>query len=622
MIDFFKKRFNAIKNSSIDIKGFLLSAFIILFALEIMHLTYGLSIIKFFANTSFVVKWILSYLFILGIEAGLLVIIPKLSVVNIITSVIFYILGFSTEVLCTVTGDPLLPTDLLLIKNLGNIASFVEIPFTVSNGISLIILILSCVYFIKREKKSEKRHIKLRTRFILIAFGIIYCVSTVYLTCISRSFRHDFMNNHNIQIAAFNPKENYLANGVVLTFFPRIGDIIIEKPENYSKQIMSEIKNKYSSDDFISKPLKTQKPNVIAIQNEAWWDPSLIPNAEFSQDPLPTYRELLKKGLAGELISPVYAGGTCMPEFEFLTGFTTKFLPTSVYPYIQSITSPTPSLASAYKENGYETIAFHSYKRNFYGRNKAYPLMGFDSFISVDEMKNPELKGWYISDIAMARDIIKMYEEKKADRLFLFGVTMQNHGGYEKQRYDTYDIEVTSDKISENDLQGLKDFTQGAYDGDMMLKALIDYFENVDEPTIIVMYGDHLPLLGTEGSTYVDGGFVEKESVFQYYKHEQLYHTPYVIWANYDLGDLDLPKEISPGNLGLQVAKLSSLSTYPWYFSFLDSFYKEYPVYENIAIKNENFEKVNTVSEEHKEKAKTFEFIEYDIINGKQFSYK
>ena len=171
MNKFFKERFKKIKESNVDVLGFFLSPLIILISLEIMHLSGVLIIIKFFTGGSFLMKWLLSYMFLVGIEAGLLVIIPKLSVVNTITSVVFYILGFATEVLCTITGDPLLPTDLLLLKSLGNIASFVKIPFTLSDGISLALVIFSIVFFIKRGKKREKPCIKLRTRIILMVFG-------------------------------------------------------------------------------------------------------------------------------------------------------------------------------------------------------------------------------------------------------------------------------------------------------------------------------------------------------------------------------------------------------------------------------------------------------------------
>ena len=197
---------------------------------------------------------------------------------------------------------------------------------------------------------------------------------------------------------------------------------------------------------------------------------------------------------------------------------------------------------------------------------------------------------------------------------------MQNHGDYAKQRYDTYDIEVNSDVISENDLQGLRDFTQGVYDTDVAFKKLVDYFRNVSEPTIIVMYGDHLPLLGTEGSTYQDGGFVEKKASFNYSEFEQLYKTPYVVWANYDISSYEFPEEISAGNLGVKIAQMAKLESIPWYYTFLDEFYTKYPVYENSAIKNQNMETIDDILKEDKPLQKKFELIEFDIINGKQYS--
>ena len=413
-----------------------------------------------------------------------------------------------------------------------------------------------------------------------------------------------------------------MSNGLVLTFFPRIGNIIMDKPKAYSKKAMLELKEEYTSKTTSLEITDNEpiKPNIIAIQNEAWWDSSLIPNATFSKDPMSHTREIMAEGKGGVLVSPVFAGGTCMPEFEFLTGFTTRYLPVAVYPYIQSITSPTPSLASVCLKNGYETVAYHPYRKNFYGRNKAYPLIGFEKFIGMDELEEPQYRGWYISDMQLTNDIIKLYEEKKQERIFVFGISMQNHGDYAKQRYDTYDIEVNSDVISENDLQGLRDFTQGVYDTDVAFKKLVDYFRNVSEPTIIVMYGDHLPLLGTEGSTYQDGGFVEKKASFNYSEFEQLYKTPYVVWANYDISSYEFPEEISAGNLGVKIAQMAKLESIPWYYTFLDEFYTKYPVYENSAIKNQNMETIDDILKEDKPLQKKFELIEFDIINGKQYS--
>ncbi len=620
------ERFNKIKSSNINIIGFFVCPLILLIALEIIHLSYGWSIVDFLKNGHLWFKLSVSYSFLLAIEAGLLVLIPRVSIVNVIMCALFFLMGFANDIICVLTGDPLLPTDFLLLGSLGNIAGFVELPILRSHIISFFVCLISSSGFIildiKKRKLGKKLTLKLPSRISISAIGLVFCIFTVYLVCLNDDFRFKTMAEKNVQIAAFNPKADYMSNGFILTFFPRIGNIIMDKPKAYSKKAMLEIKDEYSSKEVSAEisDKNTVKPNIIAIQNEAWWDSSLIEGASFSADPLFHTRKIMEEGKGGLLVSPVYAGGTCMPEFEFLTGFTTRYLPVGVYPYIQSITSPTPSLASVCLKNGYKTVAYHPYKKNFYGRNKAYPLMGFEEFIGVDDLENPEYKGWYISDMQMTKDIIKLYEEKTQERVFIFGLSMQNHGDYAKQRYDTYDIEVTSDVLAEADLQGLRDFTQGVYDTDVALKTLVDYFRNVSEPTLIVMYGDHLPLLGTEGSTYQDGGFVEKKASFNYSEFEQLYKTPYVIWANYDISEYEFPKEISAGNLGVKIAQMANLENIPWYYTFFDEFYTKYPVYENSAIKNPEMETIKDIKKEDKPLQKKFELIEFDIINGKQYS--
>lgn len=624
MIEKGKKIRNIFKELNLSTGRFFLCPFILLISLQLMHMFFTIQSITFFTQGNPLFKFLVSYIFLLAVESGLLAVVQKISIANLIMTVVFYTMGLANEVMCILTGDPLLPTDFLLLGNLGNIVSFVEIEFRITHLISLIICIGSVVLFFfldhRRKKRHPERKIKLPLRAVLSVAGAVFFVFTSYTLCLNKDFRYKTLSKNGVKIAAFNPKADYFSNGLILTFFPRIGTIFMPAPDDYSKETMEAIKDDESKEVFSAS--ENVKPNIIAIQNEAWWDSSLIPNAEFSRDPLLFAREIMAEGKGGYLVSPVFAGGTCMPEFEFLTGFTTRFLPDGVYPYIQSITEPTPSLASVCKDNGYETIAYHPYHENFYGRNKAYPLMGFDDFIGMDDLKNPEKRGWYISDMQMTEDIIRMYEEKKEDRIFIFGLSMQNHGDYTKKRYENYDIQIKSDAFSENDFSGLNDFTQGVYDTDMALKKLVDYFRDADEPTIIVMYGDHLPLLGTDGSTYRDGGFIENDKAFNYQKHEQMFKTPYVVWANYDISAYEFPEEISAGNLGIKIANMANLENLPWYYPFLNDFYLKYPVFENPIIKDKNLKKTDEISKSDEAYEKKFELIEFDIINGKQYSIK
>lgn len=601
--------------------AFFIAPLIILLALEVMHLSdIKASAVFFLPGQFWGIKVLFTYVFILACQGVLTVIFRKLTIAYIINSVFFYLLSLVTYVTLDLTGDPLLPSDILLAKNIKEIASFVEIPFDITYVLTLVVMVIGYFLIRKMVKTSGKKFsLKIRLAFDLLL--ILMFATVTYYYCFHYNFRHRTMDKLNIEIAAFNPVDNLRKNGLVLTFFPRIGDLIVEEPEHYSKSYVDSLNQKYEELENLGSADETEvKPTVILIQNEAWWDPTELTNVEFSKDPMEYTEYLEKLGYnVGKLITPVFSGGTCMPEFEALTGYSTAFLPASSYPYIQHIFDKTPSFVSTYKENGYETVAIHPYHINFYNRSKAYPLLGFDKVYGISDMPDLEKKGWYASDDYAVKQVIKAFENKEAENMFCFLVTMQNHGAYTPKRYENYDIEVTSDKLSETDLQGLSDFTQGVYDSNMAFKTLVEYFSNRNEPVIIAMYGDHQPLLGTDGSTYIDGGLIEKTDMFVSTQHPELYKTPYVVWSNYG-ADIDMPEYISSAKLGLELVKNAKLDKVPQYFSLIDEFYKLYPAFVKNMVYDNNSEFMKTISDEHKEIEEDYKMLQYDLLHGKKYS--
>ncbi len=179
---------------------------------------------------------------------------------------------------------------------------------------------------------------------------------------------------------------------------------------------------------------QTQKPNVIFIMNEAFWDPTLLKNVKFSEDPLPTVHRLQKEMTSGFLLSPQFGGGTSNVEFEILSGQSMSFMPAGSVPYQQYISRPLPSLASYFKSQGYASTAIHSYERWFWNRENVYRYMGFDEFISKEGFDNPVNKGAFIADDEVSRRIIQEVEENE-EPTFIYAVTMQNHGPYDDNRY-------------------------------------------------------------------------------------------------------------------------------------------------------------------------------------------
>ena len=134
------------------------------------------------------------------------------------------------------------------------------------------------------------------------------------------------------------------------------------------------------------------------------------------------------------------------------------------------------------------------------------------------------------------------------------------------------------------------------------------------------MYGDHLPLLGTDGSTYTDGGFIPGTGEFDYTKHEEMMKTPYLVWANYPIDAYNLPDELSAVGLSLFTLKAANLESVPWHFKLIDDFNSKYPVFTPHIIKNSDGEKVSSVSE--KDLEYNYQLVQNDVLYGQKYSLK
>jgi len=602
---------------------FLLLPLILLLALSVMHLTNGNAAYMFFASPFWGLKFLISYLFLLAFQCFFWCITQHGAIAATLNNLVFFVLALITEMRIAFRGDPLLPTDVLMVGELGSIAGFIEIPFMWAPVISGVLLLGATVlYFILRRKTvCEKRNLQVRIACVVLSltfFGV-----TAYNLCFSVPFRHDTLAKMDVQIAAFNPVDDYRSNGLVLEFFPRIGDLVVSRMEGYDEQKIEEIRQNSAQQTYFKEG--DVHPNIIFIQNEALWDVyEMNGETAFSVDPLANMRQISMQDNArmGKMATSVFGGGTCLPEFEAITGMNCAYLPSNGYPYVQYITRKTPSIVSHYKDCGYETIAFHPYQKNFYSRDRAYPLLGFDSYCGREEMANPTVSGWYVSDQAVTDYIIDAHKNKTKDRMFMFTVTMQNHGGYTPSRYEHYDVEVKNDKLSAEDLSALADYTQGVYEADVAFKNLATYFSTVEEPTIILMYGDHLPLLGTEGSIYRACGYVEDQLPFVTVRYEQLHETPYIVWANYDVDLSGFSEKMSAGKLGLELLRMSELPEVPWYFNTMYALYEKMPVVNPHFYYDAKGNKYVQMPEVYLQKEADFKYIQYDILHGRQFSAK
>lgn len=531
---------------------------------------------------------IIAYLIILSIQLIIKSIMKENWKTNIITTTIVVIVTIISYYKQKILRIPFLPNDVLLIGNIDQITKFGVsfLPINIILLVIILILILLLEYLINKKYNSLKTENTLGMycfRIIIFIIGILL----LYNLCISPRRYIKF----NIQNDIGN---NYAWMGGNATFFIRLGDFYSISPEGYNKENIQKIEQEIINESAINTTEDLLKPNVVMIMSESFTNPNDLKNVQYSINPIKNIENLEKNDkncIIGNTIVPVYGGGTSLPEFEALTGLTSYFLEKQIYPHTSYITNNMNSIVRLYNDNKYETIGIHTNTNTFYNRKKVYKYLGFNKTIFEEDIENPEVKGKYISDNELANQIIEKFEENE-EKKYIFAVSMQNHMPYNNDVYNEYHVNITSDYLQANELKQLKNYVQGIYDADQMYLKLVQYFKKIKEPTILVMFGDHLPSLN---SIYKKSNFVG----IDYYK------TPYVIWANYDIEfeKADFNKAITPSKLSLNITQLSNIQI-PWYLKKFEQLYKEYPVINNkcVVTKTERVLDVNDI-------------INYDLVN-------
>ena len=246
---------------------------------------------------------------------------------------------------------------------------------------------------------------------------------------------------------------------------------------------------------------------------------------------MPFYDSLNDNTIKGYALSSVFGGGTANSEFEFLTGNTMAFLTEGATVYQLYLNRETYSLAHYLNRHGYYTFATHPYLSTGWARTKAYPLLGFDAISFVDDYPQNNMIRNFVSDQEMFEYITTRYEDwhlEHDDPLFMFGVSMQNHGSYE---YDGDGVIPSLSLVGySKDYPDAEQYLGLIHETDKALEYLINYFNNSDHEVVICFFGDHLPNLNQQFYSELHG-----EQFDNLDDQELIYTVPFFIWANYDI---------------------------------------------------------------------------------------
>ncbi|MER8731640.1 LTA synthase family protein [Mesorhizobium sp. M1227] len=504
-------------------------------------------------------------------------------------------------------GDPLYPTDFLYSRQIVALmpllvrdrpGTAIALAIGIVGGLSLLVY----GWRLWRRRVPALSHKGRLARLTLTVPLIAFFVSIMdYATF---SWTRDRLQIIPIM---WDQKENYASNGFALAFALNVPMAHVSAPPGYSDKAIEAI-----GKPQVTASVPAEKPDIIVVMSESFWDPTKLPGVTITPDPIPNVRALR----TGYMFSPEFGGMTANIEFEALTGFSNAFLPAGSIPYQQYVRTPTPSLATFLKSQGYRARAIHPGTNWFWNRGAVYADFGFNDFKSEETLPPMQKRGPLASDAAMTDEIIHE-ADTSAQPVFFFAVSLQNHGPYEPYRYNNPTHKVQA-PISQWARESLLSYAEGSSDADRGLERLIEWAKKRERPTVIAFFGDHLPPLGP---VYVETGFLKdnvaprKEAADQMLLHHQ---TPLIVWSNRSGPAEDLGA-VSPSFLPYHILKTAGIS-HPYYTGFLGQLRERYRVIDRNLLLAPGGDATPDWSRQKEidPAIRDFRLLQYDMMFGKR----
>ncbi len=484
-------------------------------------------------------------------------------------SMIWLLFGVANFVILHFRVTPFSAVDFTLISSAISVSGHYLTPLNIAMILLALVMLVVCVICLFRKAPRYSHNTSRKAYVVSVSVMLTLVCSIAYMHHSSTSVQALANNYTNISEAY----ENY---GFVYCFANSIIDTGISKPEEYSQENMQELEE--SMEEKESKKLK--KPNIVMIQLESFFDVDVVKDLKLSQDAIPNFHKLQNDYSDGLLTVPTVGAGTVNTEFEILTGMRQQDFGVSEYPYKTILKStPSESICQDLAELGYTSHGVHNNTATFYGRNKVFSNLGFNTFTSIEYMDDVEMNpnGW-AKDAVLVDEIIRTLDSTE-EMDFTFGITVQSHGKYDGiEPEESWPIEVL--QAPEGMEESYHYYVNQLYEVDQMLGKLVAKLEARKEPTILVLYGDHLPSLELQDADLTNGS---------------QYQTQYVVWDNLGMAQQD--------------KDLATYQLYPWVLNLAD-------IHEGIITKYHQQK-----DWEREDYLEGLQKLEYDLLYGKNYIY-
>ncbi|WP_069998206.1 LTA synthase family protein [Cellulosilyticum sp. I15G10I2] len=502
--------------------------------------------------------FLINYIILLIITCPCLLFTKMTFVFNLFAVGILSIV-YASRILMVIRGMPLRWPDFFIAKEGLSIANK-YLSFDII--MLIIILVMIGLFFLA---KSYSCHLNIYHPMLMVCFIIL--ITSLNLTVISKAQKKD--------TSEVKESIDYSEEGPIYSFVASYEAKNHSMPENYSEQSLRVLQEKLRHQPKTTATDK--KPNIIFLQVESFIDPLTLKNISYSKDPIPNMRKYMTGDWCGSIEVPGI--NTARTEFEILTGMRIAQLFKYEVPYTSDALDgrPIESIVHVLKKyKKYHTTAIHNHEGSFYKRDEVYKVFGFDHFIPIEYMEGAEYtKNWPKDNILLK--YIQETLQATSNRDFIFTVTVGTHSSYD---YDyegnTSDITITGD-LEDPIRHQIQDYIDRLAETDQFVGALITFIYQLKEPTVLVVYSDHIPAL--DSITY-DEDYIKDQ-------------VPYFIVSNYKLRGKAAPL----------------IPTYKLYTQVLDS----------IGIRGGIISSVHHVFEKEQDYFQQLDLAAYDLLMGERY---
>ncbi|MBQ1372484.1 MAG: LTA synthase family protein, partial [Oscillospiraceae bacterium] len=363
-----------------------------------------------------------------------------------------------------------------------------------------------------------------RPRFSVYYFVWILATGTLFVCSLLATTVekvNDLTENYKY-IDGWQITQVYVSRGVLYSFSQSIFEST-GKPTNYARQDAENLLERYPQESIPA----DKKVDVFVIMRESYTDLSKCCSDSTSLDfsCYDTYHKLVSEAVkTGTLVTNAFGGNTKDPEWSFLTGSYNPVEPRQ----------PSNSYVWYLKEQGYRTEGAHPFNGWFYNRQNVNRYYGFDRYAFREDTFGALTDANTIAaDDILFDEIWRMYEQSdRSTPYFNFSVTYEGHGPYSKNANDFSGQYVLTDATSQEGYE-MNNYLGCIAHRDQELESLVSRFRSSSRPIVLLLYGDHKPVLGNDSNVieaftryHINMDLSTIEGFYNYYTSD------YVIWMN------------------------------------------------------------------------------------------